>query len=99
MSQRSLERIQRAILFGDYDLTSHAVEEMAEDGLGIFDVENAILNGAIEQTETDDPRGTRYTIIGLAEDQSTEVGVVGRFKETGIYLVVTVYAVTALERW
>jgi hypothetical protein len=38
MSQRILEQIQNAILYGEYDLTHHAVDEMAEDGLGILDV-------------------------------------------------------------
>ena len=99
MSQRLLERIRGAILNGEYDLTRHAIDEMAEDGLGIFDVESAILGGGITKTETDDPRGPRYTIIGLAEDQKTEVGVVGRFTETGIYLIITVYEVTEPEEW
>jgi hypothetical protein len=33
----------------------------------------------------------------LAEDQRTQVGVVGRFTETGIYLIITVYEVTEQE--
>lgn len=99
MSQRLLEQIRDAILNGEYDLTRHAIDEMAEDGLGIFDVESAILGGEITKTETDDPRGPRCTIIGLAEDQKTEVGVVGRFTETGIYLIITVYEVTEPEEW
>jgi hypothetical protein len=65
MSRRLLERIQVAILSGDYDLTRHVINEMAEDELSIFDVEHAILSGEITKTETDDPRGPRYTIIGL----------------------------------
>jgi hypothetical protein len=93
MSRRLFERIQVAILSGDYDLTRHAIDEMAEDGLGIFDVERAILDGEITKIETDEPRGPRYTIIGLAEDQKTEVGVVSRFTETGIYLIITVYEI------
>jgi hypothetical protein len=99
MSQRLLERIRDAILNGEYDLTRHAIDEMAEDGLGIFDVESAILGGEITKTETDDLRGPRYTIIGVAEDQKTEVGVVGRFTETGVYLIITVYEVTEQEEW
>jgi hypothetical protein len=99
MSRRLLERIRVAILSGDYDLTRHAIDEMAEDRLSIFDVECAILSGEITKTEIDDPRGPRYTIIGLAEDQKTEVGVVGRFTETDIYLIVTVYEVTEPEEW
>lgn len=99
MPRRLLERIRYAILSGEYDLTRHAIDEMAEDGLGIFDVESAVLDGEITKTETDDPRGPRYTIIGLAEDRKTEVGVVGRFTETGIYLIITVYEVTEPEEW
>ena len=99
MSRRLLERIRVAVLSGDYDLTRHAIDEMAEDGLGIFDVECAILKGEITKIETDDPRGPRCTVIGLAEDQKTEVGVVGCFTETGIYLVITVYEVIELGEW
>jgi hypothetical protein len=99
MSRRLLERIQVTVLSGDYDLTRHSTNEMAEDELSIFDVESAILSGEIIKTETDDPRGPRYTIIGLAEDQKTEVGVVGRFTKTGIYLIITVYEVTEPEVW
>jgi hypothetical protein len=94
MLQRILEQIRDAILNGEYDLTHHAVEEMAEDGLGIFDVESAVLNGEITKTEADDPRGQRYTVIGLSEDRKIMVGVVGRFTEKKIYLVITGYAVT-----
>ena len=97
MSWRLLDRIRGAIVSGEYDLTRHAIDEMAEDGLGVFDVESAILNGKIAKTETGDPRGSRYTIIGLAEDQKTEVGVVGRFTETDVYLIITVYEVTELK--
>ena len=99
MTQRVLDRIQFAILTGDYDLTRHAIEEMAEDGLGILDVECALLNGRITKMETDDPRGPRYTIVGLAKDTRTDVGVVGRFTEIGGYLIITVYEVTESGRW
>jgi hypothetical protein len=97
VSQRLLERIRDAIAGGDYDLTRHAVDEMAEDNLGLLDIECAVLDGEIVKTETDDPRGPRYTIVGLAKDGKTEVGVVGRFTETGVCLIITVYEVTNLE--
>jgi hypothetical protein len=87
-------RIQTAISHGEYDVTVHAAEEMAEDGLAIFDVEAAIASGQVTKTETDDPRGARYTIVGTAVNERTHVGIVGRFKETGIFLIITVYAVT-----
>ena len=97
MSKQLLEQIQSAVIEGEYDLTFHTIEEMAEDGLDIFDVEAAIINGRLTKTETEDPRGTRYTIIGRAVNNKTLVGVVGRFKETGVFLIVTAYEVSDKE--
>ena len=94
MSRRILRQIRNAIRASEYDLTRHAVDEMAEDELGIFDVEVAVLSGEITKTEMDDIRGVRYTVIGLGNDQRTKVGVVGRFTEANIYLIITVYEVS-----
>jgi hypothetical protein len=62
-----------------------------------LDVEAAVLNGQIIRVEKDDPRGTKYVVVGTALDQQTPVGVVGRFASTGSYLIITVYEVTELE--
>ncbi len=67
---------------------------MAEDKLGILDVESAVLSGKIKKRQKDDPRGVKYVIRGVGSNQSTPIGVVGRFKETGIFLIITVYAIT-----
>ncbi len=72
-------------------MTVHAMEEMAEDDLDILDVEQAILNGQIVRRETDDPRGARYVVEGIATDGETSVGVVGRFQGSKRYLIITVY--------
>jgi len=95
MSQRILRQIRQTIRSGNYDMTRHAIDEMAEDNLSIFDVEYAVLSGTITKSELDDPRGVRYTIVGLSQDKVIEVGVVGRFTETDIYLIITVYEVSA----
>jgi len=92
--RRTLRQMRNAIRTSEYDLTRHAVDEMAEDELGIFDVEAAVLTGKITKTEMDDVRGVRYTVIGLGNNQRTEVGVVGRFTEANIYLIITVYKVS-----
>ena len=98
MRQRIIDdRIREAVRNTAYDMTSHAVEEMAEDGLDFIDVETAILNGRLVKTEKDDPRGTRYTVHGTGADGATPVGTTGRFKETGRYLIITVYKVTEPE--
>lgn len=94
MSRRIIDKIRNAVRTGSYDMTYHAVEEIAEDKLGIFDVENAVLSGKIIKREKDDPRGIKYVIKGAGSDQSTPIGVVGRFKETGIFLIITVYVIT-----
>jgi hypothetical protein len=94
MSRRLLKKIRNAIRTRNYDLTHHAIDEMAEDGLSVDDIEHAVLTGKITKTEEDDLRGTRYTMIGIAADQRTGVGIVGRFIELESYLIITVYAVT-----
>lgn len=94
----SIERIRRKVRLGQYDMSGHAMEEMAEDGLDILDVENVISKGNLVRTEKDDPRGTKYVIAGLALDGLTPVEVVGRFTGTGEYLIITVYAVTETEK-
>jgi len=94
MPQRILSRIRQAIRNGEYDMTAHAVEEMAEDRLDFVDVETAILNGKLIKTKRNDPRGARYTIHGIGSNGVTPVGTVGRFTGTGRYLLITVYEVT-----
>lgn len=96
MSRELLGRIQNAIRRGDYDVTLHASEEMAEDELDIYDVEAAIFSGALFKTERDE-RGEKYTIVGSSANGELRMGVVGRFKETGIYLIITVFEVTEFE--
>jgi hypothetical protein len=91
MAKGILEKIHNAIRKGQYDLTHHAVEEMAEDGLTIFDVEKAILKGKISEIQKDNIKGNKHVINGIVDE--IEIGTVGRFKETGVYLIITVYRI------
>lgn len=93
MASSGIELIRDRIRRRQYDMSSHATEEMAEDGLDIKDIEMAILTGGISRTKKDDPRGTKYVIVGTASDFLTRVGVVGRFTTTGRFLIITVYAI------
>lgn len=97
MPRNDIERIREKIRLRQYDMSAHAVEEMAEDLLTILDVEEAVLSGKVIRVEKDDPRGTKYVVVGTALDQHTPVGVVGRFASTGRYLIITVYKVTEPE--
>lgn len=85
------------IRLGEYDMSAHAVDEMADDDLDIIDVEGAILSGRITRVETDGPRGARYVVEGTAADGLTPVGVVGRFTRSDRYLIITVYEITSRE--
>ena len=94
MPRSNIERIRERIRQRQYDMSANAMEEMAEDGLDIIDVEHAVLHGEITRIERDDPRGTKHVIEGIAADEPLVVGVVGRFLATGRYLIITVYAIT-----
>jgi len=97
VSRSDIDRIREKIRLRQYDMSAHAMEEMAEDLLTILDIEEAVLSGQVVRLEKDDPRGTKYVVVGTALDQQTPVGVVGRFANTGRYLIITVYEVTELE--
>ena len=93
MPRFRIERIREKIRIRQYDMTVHAVEEMAEDGLDIVDMEHAVLAGRVVRIERDDPRGNKHVIEGMAADGVTPVGVVGRFTGGSRYLVITIYAI------
>lgn len=97
MPRSDIDRIREKIRLRQYDMSAHAMEEMAEDMLTILDVEEAVFSGQVIRVEKDDPRGTKYIVVGTALDQQTPVGIVGRFATSGRYLIITVYEVTKLE--
>jgi hypothetical protein len=85
-----IERIREKIRTRDYYLSSHAEEEMAEDGFERADMENAILVGFVQKKLTHDPRGTRYRVEGPARD-GRPMQVLCRFKEVGSLVIITLY--------
>jgi len=76
MARKIIDKIRKAIRTGEYDLTYHANEEMAEDNLGIMDIESTILNGRVVRTEKDEALGSKYVIEGIGVDYSTSIGIV-----------------------
>lgn len=69
LPRSDIKRIREKIRLRQYDMSAHAIEEMAEDFLTILDVEEATLNGQVIRVEKDDQRGTKYVIVGTALDQ------------------------------
>ena len=95
MPRSRIERIREKVRRRQHDMSAHAMEEMAEDGLDIEDIEQAILNGHIAGIEKKDPRGTKYVVEGICSDGVIPVGSVGRFTSTERYLIITVYEISA----
>jgi hypothetical protein len=82
--------LRAAVVEGRYLITDHADAGLETDDLTILDVEFAIAHGKIRKKETDDLRGTRWEIVGPAED-GREMGVVVRMLQEDNVLIVTVY--------
>jgi len=74
-------------------MTTHANDEMVDDGLDILDIEHSIFVGQISKIEKDDPRGTKYTIRGEKLSGTVHVETVGRFTASGLYRIITTYAI------
>ena len=74
-----------------YVVTLHGEEEMDEDELSIFDVERAILTGAIIERQKDSDKGEwKYIVRGQIID-GTEIAVVAKLGLTNKMVIITVY--------
>ena len=66
---RILERFRSRIRERRYVVTLHALDEMDEDALSVFDVERAILTGEISERQRDQAtREWKYVVRGNAVD-------------------------------
>ena len=91
MFERTLGRFRSLIRSGEYLLSIHALEEMAEDDVLTEDIENVILTGSIVERQID--RATRewkYIFLGgdLAGDS---LGLVAKIGPVGKAVIITVY--------
>lgn len=74
-------------------MTTHAEEEMDDDGLTIFDVESVILTGDIIERQRDRrTRELKYLVRGESVDGTRRAVVVSKFGPTGTLVILTVYA-------
>ena len=75
-----------------YVMTLHADEEMDDDGLTIFDIESAILVGAIHERQRDrKTKESKYLVRGQTVDGAQVVVVAAKFGRTGKLVILTVY--------
>jgi hypothetical protein len=90
MYDRILKRMREKIRTNDYVMTTHAEEEMDDDGLTIFDIERGVLTGEIvERNKEIVTAEWKYTIKGksLVGDR---IGIIGKISITGKLVLITV---------
>ena len=91
MFKRVLAFIKERMRNGCYVMTLHAEEEMDNDDLEIFDVENAVWTGKIIERQRDRETGEwKYLMKGQALSE-TSVIVVLKLSPTGKVVILTVY--------
>jgi hypothetical protein len=91
MFERILARLHEKIRGQQYVMTVHAVDEMEDDGLTLFDVERAILQGQIIERQKDKVTGEWKYLVKDQSGTDTEIVVVTRLSPTGKLVIITVY--------
>ena len=91
MYERILQRFRDKIRSLDYVVAVHGEEEMDDEGLLVFDLENTVLTGEIVERQRDRlTREWKYVVNGRDLDGAA-VGVVGKLSLTGRLVIITVY--------
>jgi Domain of unknown function (DUF4258) len=91
MFDEILQRIRDKIKARQYVMTIHAEEEMSDDNLSIYDIEQAILTGEILERQKDRITAeSKYRIKGLAMDNN-EIEIIAKLSQTGKLVIITVY--------
>lgn len=86
-----LPLLQAAVEAGATIFTPHAQEEMNEDDLFIFDLEQCVLNGTIVERQWDDTYGEwKYLVEGESTDGDGVIVVV-KLDQKGQLVFITTY--------
>ncbi len=92
MYERALNRMREKIRFRQYVVTIHADEEMDDDELTIYDVENAILTGEIIEKQNDrETKEAKYLVRGKTVKGTEILVAVTKFGMSGMLIIITVY--------
>lgn len=91
MFEQVWSHIQAKVRALEYVVTIHADEEMDNDGLSIFDVEQVILAGQIVERQQDrQTQEWKYLIKGQTNDLLNVIVVV-KCSATAMVIIITVY--------
>jgi hypothetical protein len=93
MFTRVLTRIRDKIRNRQYVVTEHALKEMNDDYLAIFDIERAILTGEIlERQRDEDTLEPKYRIRGRSVGDAW-IETIVKMTPTGKAAILTVYKI------
>lgn len=91
MFNQILQEIQEKVRNQEYVLTLHAEDEIAQDNLTSFDVENTLLTGKIVGRQRDLQKGEwKYVVEGQTYGSEIAV-VVTKLTFSGKLVIITVY--------
>jgi hypothetical protein len=91
MHEWILDRLRKCVRTGNFVVTLHADEELADEGLSILDVERAILGGRVIERQKDaDTAEWKYIVAGPDSDNET-ISVVVKLGPTGKMVLITVF--------
>ncbi|MBD2609322.1 DUF4258 domain-containing protein [Scytonema hofmannii FACHB-248] len=91
MFDEILRRMREKITSQQYVMTLHAEEEMNDDNLTIYDVEQGILTGEILERQKDRVTAeSKYRIRGATVDGG-EVEIIAKLSPTGKVVIITIY--------
>ncbi|MBD2772360.1 DUF4258 domain-containing protein [Iningainema tapete] len=93
MFDEILQLMREKVASLQYVMTLHAEEEMNDDNLTIYDIEQSILTGEILERQKDKVTAElKYRIRGVSED-GIEVEVIAKLNLTRKLVIITVYRV------
>jgi hypothetical protein len=87
----SISRARACVRSLNYAVSLHAAEELDDDNLTIFDLENTILTGEIVERQRDRTTREAKLVIRGVSLEGVEVEAVVKFGATGALFVITVY--------
>jgi Domain of unknown function (DUF4258) len=91
MFEKIRDKMREKIRRLEYVMTIHAEEEMVNDKLSVFDVENGVLTGEIVERQKDSETGEwKYLVAGKTLDDDGII-VVGKLSLSDKFVIITIY--------
>lgn len=91
MHEDIITEFRKCVIEKRYFVTHHALEEIENDNLTVYDVESAILSGTIVERQKDkDTQEFKYRILGKALAYQ-EIEVVAKLNKISRTVIITVY--------